>query len=126
MPSPTIKTQPFSLNSHGDKPEWWPRDDTWKTFVASHEYQAQGDLIIGEAEYAFSLKIVDYPHVVAMVSTDLDAFCDLIDRVDSWLKDRNIDCIAFDTNAVGKYKELSNAVLFRNADDAMLFKLTWL
>ena len=94
--------------------------------MASHEYEAQRNLIIGEAEYAFSLKIVDYPHVVAMESyVDLNDFCDLIDRADSWLKDRNIDCIAFDTNAVGKYKELSNAVLFRNADDAMMFKLTW-
>lgn len=126
MPSPTTKTLPSTSSSHGDKPEWWLRQETWNEFCASSDYARHRSLLIDEAEWSFGLVIAEYPHVVAMSSyLDLGEFCNFIDKASTWLKDQNIDCIAFDTNAVGKYKELSNAVLFRNADDAMLFKLTW-
>ena len=118
--------QPSTSNSLGDRPEWWPREETWQEFVGTLDNIKQRTLIIAEAEYAFGLKIADYPHVVTVGSREtLNDFCDFIDLTSSWLVDRKIDCVAYDTNAVGKYKELSNAVLFKNADDAMLFKLTW-
>lgn len=126
MSSPTTNLQPCTSNSLGDKPEWWHRQETWQAFVATDDNVVQRKLIIGEAEFSFGLKIAEYPHVVQSKDYEsLDEFCDWIQIVNEWLDDHKVDCIAFDTNAVGKYKALSNAVLFRNAEDAMLFKLTW-
>lgn len=84
--------------------------------------------VLAEAEYAFRQKIQGYDHMIdpqLWKRYDEGAF-DKIVQIQKWLQEQSIDCIAFDTSAMGEYKHLANVVMFRHADDAMLFKLTWL
>lgn len=122
-----------------EMPSWWSRPETWTDLVDlenSRDYQKVRHLIISEAEHNFGLKIKDYPHHIEvkadfdenMLVTNrmMDTILEKQDKIKQWCDDQNIDCIAFDTDAIGKYRELVKFVLFRTESDAILFKLTWI
>lgn len=110
-----------------DKPEWWPREETWRRALTQlPNPQAFRVILLDEATYAFSLNVEQYPHIVYPAIDWNGDFQKTIDAIAKWCEDNQIDCIQFDTNAVGPYMEMANGVMFKDAETAMLFKLTWL
>ena len=123
------KTRPLTLSSNiaKPKPAWWIREETWQA-ANSGTFTEMCNVVLAEGEYVFGEKIRGYDYRVApaLKGLPIDDMCDRISAMRQWLEERNMDVIAFDTAASGQYRDLAVQVLFRDARDAMLFKLTWL
>jgi hypothetical protein len=84
--------------------------------------------IIRKAEREFLEETSDYAVGMALPVELMTVSLTIGDDVDEWLRNHvgEDEYLAFPNNAMGKYKDRWNWIYFKNIQDAMLFKLTWL
>lgn len=83
-------------------------------------YKEMQELLIRQGEWNFEQQVKDHPYWVALPDrSELEMV--------QWIEDRcTEDEFVFQPQAAqGKYKDCFNRVYFRQASQAVLFKLTW-
>lgn len=87
-------------------------------------YEELKQLITMQGEWNYEQQVRDFPHGMAIPL--LGGATDLSKEMDQWLGDQvgRDNYVAF-PECIGKYKERWNWIHFRTADQAILFKLTW-
>lgn len=131
-------SDPF-LNKPAEEILPWARPETIKEIKEIQEgmrtnrtdgysmYERLRKLLIDESEWKFEQEIQDYPFVIECPVPQVNsAMFDYINSHITWLgkmfpKD---SYLAFPDSAAGKHKTCCRNVYFKNASDAVLFKIT--